>query len=86
MKNFTPICQRYTDVMAHKYYLQDLLFNRTQVDTTVIIKLTLIIINLQVMANNYQNAQVCVQLYMYVLIQMTTFTYYCRWKKTVIAV
>ena len=62
MENFTPICRRYTDVMAHKYYLQDLLFNRTQADTTstVIIKLTLIIINLQVMANDYQTAQVCV--------------------------
>ena len=46
--------------MAHKYYIQDLLFNGTQVDTTVIIKLTLIIINLQVMANYYQTAQVCV--------------------------
>ena len=60
MKNFTPICQRYTDVMAHKYFLQDLLFNRTQLNTAAIIKLTLIIINLQVMANNYETAQVCV--------------------------
>ena len=60
MNNFTSICQRYTDVMAHKYFLQDLLFNRTQLNTAAIIKLTSIIINLQVMANNYQTAQVCV--------------------------
>ena len=60
MNNFTSICQRYTDVMAHKYFLQDLLFKRTQLNTAAIIKLIMIIINLQVMANNYQTAQVCV--------------------------
>ena len=60
MKNFTPVCQKYTDIMAHKYYLQDLLFNGAKLnDTTVIKSLTLIIINLQVMANSFQTAQVC---------------------------
>ena len=54
---FTPICQRYTDVMAHKYYLQDILFNGPKLNPTAIIKLTLIIINLQVLAKYYQ---VCV--------------------------
>ena len=59
-ETFTPICQRYTDVMAHKYYLQDILFNGTKLNTTVIKKLTLIIINLQVLAKYYHTAQVCV--------------------------
>ena len=62
-KTFTPICQRYTDVMAHKYYLQDILFNGTKLNTTVITKLTLIIINLEVLAKYYHTAQVCVYLY-----------------------
>ena len=61
MQEFTPICQRYTDVMAHKYFLQHLLFNETKLyDATVIIQLTLVIIKLQVMANSLQTAQVCV--------------------------
>ena len=59
-ETFTPICQRYTDVMAHKYYLQDILFNGTRLNTAVIIKLTLIIINLQVLVKYYHTAQVCV--------------------------
>ena len=58
--NFTPICQRYTDVMAHKYYLQDILFNGTNLHTSVIIKLTSIITDLQVLAKYYHTAQVCV--------------------------
>ena len=61
MQEFTPICQRYTDVMAQKYFLQHLLFNETKLnDATVIIQLTLVIIKLQVMANSLQTAQVCV--------------------------
>ena len=61
MQKFTPICQRYTDVMAHKYFLQHLLFNETKLnDATVIMQLTLVIIKLQVMANSLQIAQVCV--------------------------
>ena len=59
-ETFTPICQRYTDVMAHKYYLQDILFNGTKLNSTVITKLTLIIINLQELAMYYHNTQVCV--------------------------
>ena len=58
MQKFTPICQRFTDVMAHKYYLQHLLFNRTY-SPTDIIQLTLVIIKLQVLANSLQTAQVC---------------------------
>ena len=42
MGNFTPICQRYTDIMAHKYYLQHLLFDGKLNDATVIVKLTYI--------------------------------------------
>ena len=58
MQEFTPICKRYTDVMAHKYFLH-LLFNETKLnDATVIIQLTLVIIKLQVMANSLQTAQV----------------------------
>ena len=64
MGKFTPICQRYTDVMAHKYYLQHLLFNGTKLNNaTVIIQLTLVVIKLQVMANSLQTAQVCVYPY-----------------------
>ena len=58
---FRPICQRYTDVMAHKYYLQEVLFNKTNElkEPMVITNLTSIIINLQVVANYLQEAQVC---------------------------
>ena len=60
MANFTPVCQRYTDVMAHKYYLQHLLFNGTNNATaTVLMNLTSVIIKLQVMANSLQTVQVC---------------------------
>ena len=65
MGKFTPICQRYTDVMAHKHYLQHLLFDGTLNDATIIIKLTLVIIKLQFMANSLQTAQVCVYSYVY---------------------
>ena len=58
MVKFTPVCQRYTDMMAHKHYLQDILFNKTN-DPTVIMQLTLVIIELQVMANSLQTVQVC---------------------------
>ena len=54
---FTPICQRYTDVMAHKYYLQHHLFHRTN-DATVMMKLTSVIISLQAIANSFQITQV----------------------------
>ena len=64
MEKFTPICQTYTDVMAHKYYLQNLLFNETKFnDTMVITNLTLVIIKLQLMASILQTAQVCVHSY-----------------------
>ena len=65
MGKFTPICQRYTDVMAHKHYLQHLLFDGTLNDATIIIKLTIVIIKLQFMANSLQTAQVCVYSYVY---------------------
>ena len=69
MANFTPICQRYTDVMAHKYYLQHLLVNGTNNATAALImNLTSVIIKLQVMANSLQNVQVC----MHVLIPTNT--------------
>ena len=58
MGRLTPICQRYTDVMAHKLHLQHLLFDGTLNDATIIIKLTLVIIKLQFMANSLQTAQV----------------------------
>ena len=61
MKNFTPACQRYSDVMAHKHHLQHLLFNENQLtNATVIIQLALVIIKLQIMANSLETAQVCV--------------------------
>ena len=60
MKNFTPICQRYTDVMAHKHYLQHLLFNEKLNDATVTVQLALVIIDLQIMASSLETAQVCV--------------------------
>ena len=66
MANFTPICQRYTDVMAHKFYLQDIWLNGTKdiwlngtKNPKVIMALTSIIIKLQSMAYNLQTAQVC---------------------------
>ena len=66
MGEFTPACQRYTDVMAHKYYLQHLLFNGTKLNNaTVIVQLTLVVIKLQVMANSLRTAQVCVYSYIY---------------------
>jgi len=58
MAEFTPICQRYNDVMAHKFYLQDIWLNATE-NPKVIRALTSIIINLQSMAYNLQTAQVC---------------------------
>ena len=61
MDNFTGTCQRYTDVMAHKYYLQDLLFNKSRsINGTVTIQLALLIVKLQVMANSLQAIEVCV--------------------------
>ena len=66
MAEFTPICQRYTDVMAHKFYLQDILLNGAKdtwlyatENSEVIKALTSIIINLQSMAYYLQTAQVC---------------------------
>ena len=64
MGKFTPVCQRYTDVMAHKHYLQCLLFDGKLSDATVIVKLTLVI-KLQFMANSLQTARVCVYSYIY---------------------
>ena len=58
MGEFTPICQRHIDVMAHKNYLQHLLFHKTH-DAKVIMELTTVIINLQVLANTLQTLQVC---------------------------
>ena len=66
MEKFTPNCQRHTDVMAHKCYLQNRLFNETKFnDTMVITDLTLVIIKLQLMASILQTAQVCVHSYIY---------------------
>ena len=58
MGHFTPICQRYTDVMAHKYYLQHLSFYRNY-NATVVKQLTSVIVNLQVLAKSLQTIQVC---------------------------
>ena len=44
--------------MAHKYYLQDILFNNKTKNPTVIMQLTLVITELQVMANGLQTAEV----------------------------
>lgn len=61
MKKFTPVCQRFTDVMAHKHHLQHLLFNENRLNNaTVIMQLALVIIKLQIMANSLETAQVCV--------------------------
>ena len=57
MEKFTPICQRFTDVMTNKNYLQHLLFTRTY-SPTDIVHLTLVIIKLQILANSLQTAQV----------------------------
>ena len=57
MEDLTPICRRYTDVMAHKYYLQHVLFH---VNDVPIAKLLInITIKLQVLAHYLQTAQVC---------------------------
>ena len=64
MGKFTPICQRYTDVMAHKYYLQHLLLHRTN-DATVLIQLTSVIASLQTSANSLQTIQVRMRAYVH---------------------
>ena len=56
MREFSPICQRYTDVLAHKYYLQHLLFNEA-INDAVTIQLISVITKLQVMGNSLGNAQ-----------------------------
>ena len=67
MGTFTPICQRYTDVMAHKYYLEHILFQEARNFSSVaIIQLTLFVIKLQVLANHLQTAQVCTWILKYV--------------------
>ena len=57
MKNLSPICKRYTDVMAHKNYLQHVLFHANNVTNASL--LTSVIIKLQVLGHNLQTAQVC---------------------------
>ena len=57
MGKFSPICQRYTDVLAHKYYLQHLLFNKAM-DNAVTMQLTSVITKLQIMGNSLENTQV----------------------------
>ena len=57
MKNLSPICTRYTDVMAHKYYLQHVLFYANNENITKL--LISITIKLQVLGHNLQTAQVC---------------------------
>ena len=79
MTEFTPICQRYTDVMAHKYYLQDILFDRTIKDALVIERLTLIISKLQTMAYNLKTAQVC-SVYCLSYVHTNVHCDYYRWK------
>ena len=50
--------------MAHKHHLQHLLFNGTKINNgTVIMRLTFVIIKLQIMANSLLTAQVCVYSY-----------------------
>ena len=74
MRTFTPICQRYTDVMAHKYYLQHTLFQEARNFSPVaIMQLTIVVIKLQVLASHLQTAQVYMHLktcivYIYMLI------------------
>ena len=77
MTKFTPICQRYTDVMAHKYYLQDTLFDLT--NASVIERLTLIISKLQTMAYNLKTAQVC-GVYCLSYVHTNAHCDYYRWK------
>ena len=57
MGKFSPLCKRYTDAMAHKYYLQHLLFNKT-INPAVTKQLTLVIVRLQTMVNSIENVQV----------------------------
>jgi len=57
MEEFSPICQRYTDVMAHKYYLQHLLLNET-IAPAVRVNLTSVIVKLQAMGYSLENVQV----------------------------
>ena len=71
MEKFSPICQRYTDVMAHKYYLQHLLFNET-IARAVGVNLTSVIVKLQAMGNSLENVQVR----MYVLCILKLAGYY----------
>ena len=66
MRKFTPICQRYTDVMAHKYFLQHLLFQEIK-ESRAIMQLVLVITKLQVLANNLLNAQVCGYMHNYIM-------------------
>ena len=57
MRKFSPLCKRYTDAMAHKYYLQHLLFNKA-IDPAVTKQLTSVIVRLQAMVNSIENVQV----------------------------
>ena len=57
INNFTAICKRYTDVMAHKHYLQHRLFHKTST-VTIAKQLIPIIIKLEVMAHSLETAQV----------------------------
>ena len=65
MENLSPICTRYTDVMAHKNYLQHVLFHANNVTNngTISQLLISITIKLQVLAHNLQTAQVCSYIY-----------------------
>ena len=64
--------------MAHKYFLQHLLFNGTNITAAVIINLISVIIKLEFMGYSLETAQVymCV---LYILIHIMTCGY-CRWK------
>ena len=57
MEEFSPICQRYTDVMAHKYYLQHLLLNKT-IASAVTVNLTSVIVKLQAVGYSLENVRV----------------------------
>ena len=75
MKNLTAICKRYTDVMAHKNYLQYVLFHANNVTVTISESLISIIIKLHVLAHNLQTAQVCI----YICRLYCTLNYFCMY-------
>ena len=74
MGESTPVCQRYTDVMAHKYYPQHLLFNGTNNATA-----TAYISDHQVKSFDKESSTVnCMCVLVHIIIHHICI--YCRWK------